>query len=354
MARVELDHVGKRYPNGFEAVQSFSIDIASREFIVLVGPSGCGKSTSLRMVAGLETISGGELRIDGRRVNELPPKQRDVAMVFQSYALYPHMTVFENMAFGLRLQKKLTEAEIRRRVTDVAERLDIVPLLERKPKQMSGGQRQRVAMGRAIVRQPRVFLFDEPLSNLDARLRLQMRVEISRLHRSLGATSLYVTHDQVEAMTLADRIVLMKDGRVQQVGAPLDLYAKPANTFVAGFIGSPAMNLLPAVREGDRLVGDGFAVPWAGEAEPPGVRLLLGVRPEHVRLVDAGTAGALAAEVELVEPMGHESFVHCRHGGASLVARWAGGAGPALGDAVHLAFDPTHVHLFDAGSAARL
>ncbi|MCA9558681.1 MAG: sn-glycerol-3-phosphate ABC transporter ATP-binding protein UgpC, partial [Myxococcales bacterium] len=244
MARVELDSVGKRYPNGFEAVHAFDIDIADGEFIVLVGPSGCGKSTTLRMVAGLETISSGSLRIDGKQVNHLPPKARDVAMVFQSYALYPHMTVFENMAFGLRLQK-VPAAEIEERVRSVAERLGIAALLDRRPKEMSGGQRQRVAMGRAIVRRPRVFLFDEPLSNLDAKLRLQMRVEISRLHDSLGATSLYVTHDQVEAMTLADRIVLMKDGFVQQIGAPLELYARPSNTFVATFVGSPAMNLLP-------------------------------------------------------------------------------------------------------------
>ncbi len=249
MARVELDGVEKRYPNGFHAVKGVDIDIGDGEFIVLVGPSGCGKTTTLRMVAGLETISQGELRIDGKRVNDLPPKARDVAMVFQSYALYPHMTVFENMAFGLKLQKRPKD-EIARRVKEAAERLGIETLLDRKPKQMSGGQRQRVAMGRAIVRQPRVFLFDEPLSNLDAKLRLQMRVQLSRLHRELGATSLYVTHDQVEAMTLADRIVLLEGGEVQQIGAPLELYERPANRFVASFIGSPAMNLLPARGDG--------------------------------------------------------------------------------------------------------
>ncbi|MEZ4475534.1 MAG: ATP-binding cassette domain-containing protein [bacterium] len=226
MARVELDGVAKRYPNGFQAVKSVQLDVADGEFIVLVGPSGCGKSTTLRMVAGLESISSGELRIDGVRVNDVAPRDRDVAMVFQSYALYPHMTVFENMAFALKL-RKMPAAEIRQRVEAVAEQLDITALLDRRPAQMSGGQRQRVAMGRAIVRRPKVFLFDEPLSNLDAKLRLKMRIEVARLHRALGATSLYVTHDQVEAMTLADRIVLMRDGEVQQIGAPLELYHQP-------------------------------------------------------------------------------------------------------------------------------
>ncbi len=352
MARVELDSVGKRYPNGFEAVHAFDIDIADGEFIVLVGPSGCGKSTTLRMVAGLETISSGSLRIDGKRVNDLPPKARDVAMVFQSYALYPHMTVFENMAFGLRLQK-VPPAEIEQRVRSVAERLGIATLLDRRPKEMSGGQRQRVAMGRAIVRRPRVFLFDEPLSNLDAKLRLQMRVEISRLHESLGATSLYVTHDQVEAMTLADRIVLMKDGFVQQIGAPLELYARPSNTFVATFVGSPAMNLLPGTVQGGRVVGAGFDLPLpAGAAATPGQAVLAGVRPEHLRR--AAGAGALSGTVDVVEPMGNESFVHCAAGEHRIVARWPGFVAPARGEAVALAADAEHVHLFDAATERRL
>ncbi|MCB9540537.1 MAG: sn-glycerol-3-phosphate ABC transporter ATP-binding protein UgpC [Myxococcales bacterium] len=352
MARVELDSVGKRYPNGFEAVHAFDIDIADGEFIVLVGPSGCGKSTTLRMVAGLETISSGSLRIDGKQVNHLPPKARDVAMVFQSYALYPHMTVFENMAFGLRLQK-VPAAEIEERVRSVAERLGIAALLDRRPKEMSGGQRQRVAMGRAIVRRPRVFLFDEPLSNLDAKLRLQMRVEISRLHDSLGATSLYVTHDQVEAMTLADRIVLMKDGFVQQIGAPLALYARPSNTFVATFVGSPAMNLLPGTVQGGRVVGAGFDLPLpAGSQATPGQAVLAGVRPEHLRRAEG--AGALSGTVDVVEPMGNESFVHCAAGEHRVVARWPGFVAPARGETVALAADPEHVHLFDAASEQRL
>lgn len=346
MARVELDRVGKRYPNGFEAVRAVDVDIGDGEFIVLVGPSGCGKTTTLRMVAGLETISSGELRIDGRRVNELAPKARDVAMVFQSYALYPHMTVFQNMAFGLTLQK-LPRAEIRRRVEEAAGRLGLTDLLDRKPKQMSGGQRQRVAMGRAIVRRPRVFLFDEPLSNLDARLRLQMRVELGRLHRSLGATSLYVTHDQVEAMTLADRVVLLDGGEVQQVGAPLELYNRPANVFVATFVGSPGMNLLPAHVDGQALRGAGFEIDLGRTI--PADEVTMGVRPEHIALADAG----LGALVEVVEPMGAESYVHCR-AGEHLVTVRTDAEPPRAGDAVHLAFAPEQVHVFDAATRARL
>ena len=346
MARVELDRVGKRYPNGFEAVRDVQIDIADGEFIVLVGPSGCGKTTTLRMVAGLEGITSGELRIDGRVVNDLPPKARDVAMVFQSYALYPHMTVFENMAFGLTIQK-LPKAEIEARVREAAERLGLSDLLDRKPKQMSGGQRQRVAMGRAIVRRPRVFLFDEPLSNLDAKLRLQMRIELGRLHTSLGATSLYVTHDQVEAMTLADRIVLLAGGEVQQIGAPLELYSKPANVFVASFIGSPGMNLLPANVDGQAVSGAGFSVEL-GRTVSAG-EVTVGVRPEHVTLADAG----LGATVEVVEPMGAESYVHCR-AGDDLVTVRTDQAPPRAGEAVHLAFDASGVHVFDAESQQRV
>ncbi len=346
MARVELDRVGKRYPNGFEAVRAVDVDISDGEFIVLVGPSGCGKTTTLRMVAGLEDITSGELRIDGRRANELPPKARDVAMVFQSYALYPHMTVFQNMAFGLTIQK-LPKAEIRQRVEEVAGRLGLTELLDRKPKQMSGGQRQRVAMGRAIVRRPRVFLFDEPLSNLDAKLRLQMRIELGRLHRSLGATSLYVTHDQVEAMTLADRIVLLEGGEVQQVGAPLELYSKPANVFVATFIGSPSMNLLPARVDGQAVRGAGFDVDLGRTVSA--AEVTVGVRPEHVALAEAG----LGAQVEVVEPMGAESYVHCRAGDQLVTVRMDA-APPSAGESVHLAFAPEQVHIFDAASEARL
>ncbi len=352
VARVELDGVGKRYPNGFEAVQAFSIDIQPGEFIVLVGPSGCGKSTTLRMVAGLESISTGELRIGDRRVNEAPPKDRDVAMVFQSYALYPHMTAFENMAFGLKL-KKVPAAEIDRRVREVAAQLDITELLDRKPKQMSGGQRQRIAIGRAIVRAPKVFLFDEPLSNLDAKLRLQMRVELSKLHRALGATSLYVTHDQVEAMTLADRIVLLKGGVVQQIGPPLTLYNAPANAFVASFIGSPSMNLVPATLGEGGVQGAGFVFPRAAGAGAAGQAVLLGVRPEHLSLSVAGE-GDLSATVEVVEPMGDESFVYCRREDGLWVVKTRGVVPPRPGDAVHLTVDRSRLHVFDAATEARL
>ena len=353
MARVELDKIGKRYPNGFEAVEAFSLDIADREFIVLVGPSGCGKSTTLRMVAGLETITTGEMRIDGVRVNELPPKKRDVAMVFQSYALYPHMTVRENMAFGLELQK-LPKEEIRKRVEEVAERLEIKELLDRKPKAMSGGQRQRVAMGRAIVRHPKVFLFDEPLSNLDAKLRLQMRVEVSRLHHSLGATSIYVTHDQVEAMTLADRIVLMKRGKVQQIGRPLDLYDRPCNLFVATFIGSPSMNVVEAKIEDGRICGEGFKLPldarWQAQS---GQKIQLGVRPQHLFLT-SDTSDSLRAQVEVVEPMGCESNLYCRTGKNLYTVRQEGVSELRPGDHVNLSFDTAHLHLFDAESEKRI
>ena len=358
MARVELDAVGKRYENGFEAVEAFSIDIASGEFVVLVGPSGCGKSTTLRMVAGLESITTGELRIDGRRVNALPPKARDVAMVFQSYALYPHMTAFENMAFALTLQK-LPKAEIRARVLAVAEQLDITALLDRKPKAMSGGQRQRIAIGRAIVRAPKVFLFDEPLSNLDARLRLQMRVELSRLHRRLGATSLYVTHDQVEAMTLADRIVLLNGGKVQQIGAPLELYDRPANRFVATFVGSPGMNLVEGVvAEGAvQVAGARWPIP-AGSAVQAGQAVTVGVRPEHLRLFaarppEAEAPGALEMTVDLLEPMGNETYVHGSHGPQGWVVRVPGAAAVARGQTVWVAADPGRLHLFDAADQRR-
>lgn len=345
MARVEFRALGKRYPNGFEAVQGFSIDIADGEFVVLVGPSGCGKSTSLRMVAGLESITSGELLIDGRVVNDLPPKARDVAMVFQSYALYPHMTVFQNMAFALTL-RKMPKAEIKQRVEQVAERLGLTELLSRKPKLMSGGQRQRVAMGRAIVRAPKVFLFDEPLSNLDAKLRLKMRVELSRLHRSLGATSLYVTHDQVEAMTLADRIVLLEGGSVQQIGAPLDLYSKPANLFVASFIGSPGMNLLDAVVTEGRIRGEGFDFPSPVKASGT---VKIGIRPEHLTVVDSG---GWTGQVEVAEPLGSETFVYCRREETQVVVR-AQGLFQA-GSSICLALDPAQIHVFDAVSGVRL
>jgi len=353
MAEVELQGVGKRYANGFEAVQAVDLVVAAGEFVVLVGPSGCGKSTTLRMVAGLESISRGELRIGGRRVNEVPAKDRDVAMVFQSYALYPHMTAFRNMAFALEL-RKVPAAEIRTRVEAAAARLDIMALLDRKPAEMSGGQRQRVAMGRAIVREPKVFLFDEPLSNLDAKLRLKMRVEVARLHRSLGATSLYVTHDQVEAMTLADRIVLMKAGAVQQLGPPLELYHRPVNLFTATFLGSPTMNVLPATVANGRLEGVGFALPVPpGLAAAAGTRVFVGLRPQH--LVPTQASDGLQAVVEVVEPLGDESYVHCRVGEASVIVREAGHSPRKPGETLGLGLlSSEHMHVFDRETERRL
>jgi len=345
MATVEFDHLGKLYGTS-RALTDIDFGIEDGEFLVLVGPSGCGKSTLLRTVAGLEEISEGELRIGGERANEKPPRDRDIAMVFQSYALYPHMTVRENMAFGLKV-RKMDPAEIGRRVADAAAMLEIEPLLDRLPKDMSGGQRQRVAMGRAIVRQPQVFLFDEPLSNLDAALRTQMRGELKGLHRRLGTTMIYVTHDQVEAMTLADRIAVLKLGVLQQVGTPTELFEQPANRFVAGFIGSPAMNFLPCAQEGDNVVGEGFTLPLTA---PRSGDLVLGVRPNDLALVDDG---GLAARVALIEPMGWEGHLHVDVDGLRLVARaeMKDLAGLSAGDSVRLAPDASRVRWFEADEA---
>jgi len=324
MAQVTLRKLTKTYDET-PAVRGIDLDIGDKEFVVLVGPSGCGKSTTLRMIAGLEDITGGEVLIGGDLVNDVPPKDRDIAMVFQNYALYPHMTVFENMSFGLRL-KKVPKPEIKARVDNAARILDIQELLQRKPKQLSGGQRQRVAMGRAIVRDPRVFLFDEPLSNLDAKLRVQMRTEIKRVHRQVRTTTVYVTHDQTEAMTLADRVVVMNDGRIEQVGAPHELYHAPATRFVAGFIGSPAMNFLPCALE---ETAGALRVRLDGEIALPVPQqrlqryrqflnrdeLFLGLRPEHI-LEERPGAGAdqhvLDVTVDVTEPMGMETLVHFR------------------------------------------
>ena len=315
MSDVVLKHITKRYTSDVTAVRDVSFEVKSGEFCVLVGPSGCGKSTTLRMVAGLEEITEGELQIGGRVVNDVAPRDRDIAMVFQSYALYPHMTVYENMAFGLRI-RKMPNREIDTRVQEAAKTLGISEYLQRKPKALSGGQRQRVAMGRAIVRNPQVFLFDEPLSNLDAQLRLQMRIEIARLHRRLGATTLYVTHDQVEAMTLADRIAVLKDGDLQQYDSPLNIYKKPANRFVATFIGSPSMNLLSGERQGDRFVGEGFDI---GLPENLTVDVAeIGVRPQAFELCEDGT---LVGEVDFVEALGSETFVHFMWGDTGIVAQ---------------------------------
>jgi multiple sugar transport system ATP-binding protein len=356
MAPVGIRDVRKRFGTT-EVIHGVSIDIADGEFVVLVGPSGCGKSTLLRMIAGLEEITSGEITINGRVVNNVPPKQRDIAMVFQNYALYPHMKVFENMSFSLRLAK-VDQATIRRKVEEAAKILNLTEYLDRYPRQLSGGQRQRVAMGRAIVRDPQVFLFDEPLSNLDAKLRVAMRTEIKELHQRLKSTSIYVTHDQIEAMTMADHIVVMRDGIVEQIGAPLELYDNPVNTFVAGFIGSPAMNFVNGRVESEggrpvvRLAG-GIALPL-----PPsvtvgeGTAVTYGTRPEHLRL--AGDGDGLEAEVVVVEPTGAETLVVTRVAGQELLASFKERHALRPGQTIRLMPDLSCVHLFDAGNGRRL
>jgi multiple sugar transport system ATP-binding protein len=356
VAQVQLENVRKAYENGFVAVHDASFTIADGEFVVLVGPSGCGKSTTLRMIAGLEEITSGTLRIGDRVVNDVPPKERDIAMVFQNYALYPHLDVFENMAFGLRL-RRYPAAEIDSRVREAARLLDLEDVLDRKPRALSGGQRQRVALGRAIVRKPQVFLFDEPLSNLDARLRVQTRTEISRLHRRLGATSIYVTHDQTEAMTMGDRIVVMRDGLVQQVARPLELYERPANRFVGGFIGSPAMNFMEGAargRDGARWFEAEGGVRLPLPADVAEGTVTLGVRPEGLRVARERAENVVEMTVELVEPMGNEIFVHARNGAHVLVARMPPQAVPAPGEPILLSVDMPRAHLFDADSGERL
>ncbi len=351
MATVRLDTLKKRYPNGFEAVHGVSVDIAEGEFIVIVGPSGCGKSTLLRMVAGLETITEGDLYIDDQRVNDREPGERDIAMVFQNYALYPHMSVFDNMAYGLR-NRKTPRAEIDTKVREAAEILHLSPLLKSRPSELSGGQRQRVAMGRAIVRSPKVFLFDEPLSNLDAKLRVQMRIEIKRLQRELGTTTIYVTHDQVEAMTLADRLIAMNAGMTEQVGTPLDLYNRPATRFVAGFIGSPPVNFIPArVRNGDLVLGDGRTLPVAGLDGIANAEVTLGVRPEHFEVGDA-TDTPFRGIVEFVEALGAETLVYVRLANLdeapTVIVRQLGTHGISEGDEIGLDYLASEVGIFDA------
>ena len=346
MASVNLDKIVKVYPNGFEAVHGVDLEVRDGEFMVFVGPSGCSKSTILRMIAGLESISGGELKIGDTVVNNLPPKERGIAMVFQNYALYPHMKVYDNMAYGLR-NRDTPKDEIDRRVRDVAKTLELAHLLDRRPRELSGGQRQRVAMGRAIVRKPKVFLFDEPLSNLDAKLRGQMRVEIKNLQRSLGVTSVYVTHDQLEAMTLADILVVMNAGLVEQQGAPLDIYEKPASTFVASFIGAPPMNLLPLTAGNPPTLADGSALGVAAASNA----MTLGFRPEDVDVAPNGEAPAgalvLPAVVEAVEPVGAESFLHCAAAGGHIVARVAGRATAKPGDRLRVVAPAEKLHWFD-------
>ena len=386
MAEVRLVDIKKIYPNqggtkkkkgdvpekkhnlqiteeGVVAVQQFSLDIADREFIVLVGPSGCGKSTTLRMIAGLEEITSGDLFIDGKRMNDVAPKDRDIAMVFQNYALYPHMTVYENMAFSLKL-KKLPKAEIDKKVREAAEILDITALLDRKPKALSGGQRQRVALGRAIVRDPKVFLMDEPLSNLDAKLRVQMRTEITKLHQRLQTTFIYVTHDQTEAMTMASRIVVMKDGFVQQVDTPQNLYDYPANLFVAGFIGSPQMNFFDAklVKRADGVWAEfgsnAIKVPDAKvrklvDESYIGKEVVMGIRPENIhneeRFLSAADNNLVEAKVEVVELMGSETYLYLKVDGkeSNVVARVDPRSTSRTGDTVKVAFETNRLHFFD-------
>ena len=354
MASVTLQHVQKDY-GSLRILHGVDLEIADGEFVVLVGPSGCGKSTLLRMIAGLEEVSGGEIRIGERLVNDVAPKDRDIAMVFQSYALYPHMDVSSNMGFSLLL-KKAEKATIDKRVGSAASRLGLDSYLQRLPRQLSGGQRQRVAMGRAIVRDPKVFLFDEPLSNLDAKLRVHMRAEIKALHQQLKTTSVYVTHDQIEAMTMADRIVVMHDGFVQQVGAPLELYDRPVNIFVAGFIGSPGMNFLPATVRKDgktsAVLADGqaLAVP-DGLPLKDGDALTVGLRPEHMHLAEDGP---LKAEVEVVEPLGLSPQFYVKLASQQVCVFVMGRSNVRPGDMVRLSADPAALHLFDPKSGNRV
>ncbi len=357
MAGLSLQHIYKKYPNGYEAVKDFNLEIADKEFIIFVGPSGCGKSTTLRMVAGLEDISSGTLKIGERVVNDVESKDRDIAMVFQNYALYPHMTVYENMAFALKL-KKTPQDEIDKAVREAARILELEKVLERRPSQLSGGQRQRVAMGRAIVRNPQVFLMDEPLSNLDAKLRVQMRAEIAKLHDRLGATIIYVTHDQTEAMTLGTRIVVMKDGIMHQVDSPTNLYNKPNNIFVAGFIGSPQMNFINAKFDGSRLEAGGvkFEIPEEKAAilKDKGYTdkiVVMGVRPENVYDAKAEAlcklTSSFEASITVFELLGSEVQLYFDFAGASMSAKVGQGSRAAVGDIVSFAFDVDKIHVFD-------
>ncbi|MCI5946917.1 MAG: sn-glycerol-3-phosphate ABC transporter ATP-binding protein UgpC [Oscillospiraceae bacterium] len=371
MASLSLRSIYKKYPGGVVAVSDVNLEIKDKEFIILVGPSGCGKSTTLRMIAGLEEISEGELYIGDRLVNDVAPKDRDIAMVFQNYALYPHMTVFENMAFGLKL-RKVPKDEISRKVEEAARSLDISHLLDRKPKALSGGQRQRVALGRAIVREPQVFLLDEPLSNLDAKLRAQMRTEISKLHQKLGTTFIYVTHDQTEAMTMGDRIVVMKDGFIQQVDSPQNLYSNPVNLFVAGFMGSPQMNFVDAVL---RKIEGKYTIEFGSEdtktsrgvkyyVELPEAKvdenvlsnyvdkeIIMGIRPENIHdeemFISSAKTGIIDADVEITEMMGAEVYLYLNCQGISLTARVDPRSTARPQDTIKVALDPNKVHIFD-------
>jgi multiple sugar transport system ATP-binding protein len=364
MAELKLEHIYKIYDNKVTAVQDFNLHIKDKEFIVFVGPSGCGKSTTLRMIAGLEEISKGDLYIDGKRVNDVPPKDRDIAMVFQNYALYPHMTVYDNMAFGLKL-RKFPKDEIDRRVKEAAKILGLEPYLDRKPKALSGGQRQRVALGRAIVRDARVFLMDEPLSNLDAKLRVQMRAEIAKLHQRLQTTTIYVTHDQTEAMTMATRLVVMKDGVIQQVGAPKDVYEKPENVFVGGFIGSPAMNFFNGkLEDGKFVIGNtSLAVPEGKmkvlrEQGYVGKDVILGIRPEDIHdeplFIDSSQGSKIVAHIEVSELTGAETMIYSNIESQEFIARVDSRTDINPGDRLELAFDMNKAHFFDKETERRI
>ena len=361
MAGLTLKGIYKKYPGGVVAVSDVNLEIRDKEFIVLVGPSGCGKSTTLRMIAGLEEISEGELYIGDKLVNDIAPKDRDIAMVFQNYALYPHMTVFDNMAFGLKL-RKVPKDEIERKVNEAAKILDLSHLLDRKPKAMSGGQRQRVALGRAIVRSPKVFLLDEPLSNLDAKLRAQMRTEIAKIHKKLGTTFIYVTHDQTEAMTMGDRIVCMKDGFVQQVDTPQNLYERPCNQFVAGFMGTPQMNFIDAtiVRSGNDygIHFGNYTIPLPESKNKKnilshfvGKEVVLGIRPEDVHdepeFLERSEESIIEAQVEITELMGNEIYIYLNIEGTSAIARVDPSSTAEAGEVIEIAFDVEKIHIFD-------
>ncbi|NJD86427.1 MAG: sn-glycerol-3-phosphate import ATP-binding protein UgpC [Betaproteobacteria bacterium] len=353
MAEIVLQGVTKSFGKT-EVIHKTDVTIDDGEFVVMVGPSGCGKSTLLRMIAGLETTTEGEVRIAGKRMNEVEPKDRNIAMVFQNYALYPHMSVYDNMAYGLKI-RKFSKDDIEKRVQRAAGILELGPYLQRKPRELSGGQRQRVAMGRAIVREPAAFLFDEPLSNLDAKLRVQMRLEIQKLHRELKTTSVYVTHDQVEAMTLANRMIVINAGVVEQIGAPLQVYDDPASLFVAGFIGSPSMNFMPGRRAGDGVeVGEGVVVPL-----PPGIRdkageqVTVGVRPEHF-VAASGSGPVFKLHVDTVEALGADSLLHAGFNGTLLVVRIEGHATPQAGTALDVSIMPGKAYFFDTATGKRL
>jgi multiple sugar transport system ATP-binding protein len=356
VAEVTLRSVRKVYDNGHVAIDDASFSIRDGELLVLVGPSGCGKSTLLRLIAGLEEATAGSIFIGERDVTQLEPRDRDIAMVFQSYALYPHMTVERNLGFGLKLRGHEDE-DIAQRVKSAAETLELMPLMDRLPRQLSGGQRQRVALGRALVRHPKVFLLDEPLSNLDAKLRSSMRAEIARLHRSLGTTMIYVTHDQVEAMTLGQRIVVLDQGIIQQIDAPMQIYERPVNLFVAGFLGNPAMNFFRGrLRPGPVLEGEDVQLQVPTLKAQPGQEIIAGVRPEDLHIVADGAqqGGAISATVELVESIGSEAFVHARSGGWSMIGRSSPYNLPPIGARITLQAEPARIHFFDAQTGKRL